>query len=203
MHSGHAQVCGLAWSPDDRSLASGGNDNQLLVWNAHSASPVLRFTEHQVRLSKTSVDRRQLSVGLCLHGRRVYTGGSLHLVMQLLGTYAVLWHGVCASSCSEVVTTPCQTRASGQRNARSVAHRPEPLVCNAQAAVKAIAWSPHQHGLLASGGGTADRCIRYWNTTTGAPLSCVDTGSQARPHTVRLFCSPGRSFGTSTMGQSW
>ena len=25
------------------------------------------------------------------------------------------------------------------------------------AAVKAIAWSPHQHGLLASGGGTADR----------------------------------------------
>ena len=43
-----AQVCGLAWSPDDRSLASGGNDNQLLVWNAHSVNPVLRFTEHQV-----------------------------------------------------------------------------------------------------------------------------------------------------------
>ena len=46
------------------------------------------------------------------------------------------------------------------------------------AAVKAIAWSPHQHGLLASGGGTADRCIRFWNTLTGQPLSCVDTGSQ-------------------------
>ena len=29
------------------------------------------------------------------------------------------------------------------------------------AAVKAIAWSPHQHGLLASGGGTADRRIRF------------------------------------------
>ncbi|KAI7565641.1 WD40 repeat-like protein, partial [Hortaea werneckii] len=27
-----------------------------------------------------------------------------------------------------------------------------------KAAVKAIAWSPHQRGLLASGGGTADRC---------------------------------------------
>ena len=46
------------------------------------------------------------------------------------------------------------------------------------AAVKAIAWSPHQHGLLASGGGTADRCIRFWNTTTDTALSCVDTGSQ-------------------------
>lgn len=47
-----------------------------------------------------------------------------------------------------------------------------------QAAVKAIAWSPHQHGLLASGGGTADRCVRFWNTLTGQPLQCVDTGSQ-------------------------
>ena len=46
------------------------------------------------------------------------------------------------------------------------------------AAVKAIAWSPHQHGLLASGGGTADRCIRFWNTLTGQPLQSVDTGSQ-------------------------
>jgi len=46
------------------------------------------------------------------------------------------------------------------------------------AAVKAIAWSPHQHGLLASGGGTADRCIRFWNTLTGQPLQCMDTGSQ-------------------------
>ena len=46
------------------------------------------------------------------------------------------------------------------------------------AAVKAIAWSPHQRGLLASGGGTADRCIRFWNTTMNTHLSCIDTGSQ-------------------------
>ncbi|GIX90409.1 hypothetical protein CDAR_77231 [Caerostris darwini] len=46
------------------------------------------------------------------------------------------------------------------------------------AAVKAIAWSPHHHGLLASGGGTADRCIRFWNTLTGQPMQWIDTGSQ-------------------------
>lgn len=46
------------------------------------------------------------------------------------------------------------------------------------AAVKAITWSPHQSGLLASGGGTADRCIRFWNTTNGNQLNSVDTGSQ-------------------------
>ena len=46
------------------------------------------------------------------------------------------------------------------------------------AAVKAIAWSPHQHHLLASGGGTADRSIKFWNTLTGTMIREVDTGSQ-------------------------
>jgi cell division cycle 20-like protein 1, cofactor of APC complex len=44
--------------------------------------------------------------------------------------------------------------------------------------VKAIAWSPHQHHLLASGGGTADRSIKFWNTATGSLVKEVDTGSQ-------------------------
>lgn len=47
-----------------------------------------------------------------------------------------------------------------------------------QLIIAAIAWSPHHHGLLASGGGTADRCIRFWNTLTCQPMQCVDTGSQ-------------------------
>eukprot|EP00268_Persea_americana_P026068 TRINITY_DN25440_c0_g1_i4.p1 TRINITY_DN25440_c0_g1~~TRINITY_DN25440_c0_g1_i4.p1 ORF type:complete len:276 (-),score=30.35 TRINITY_DN25440_c0_g1_i4:354-1082(-) len=46
------------------------------------------------------------------------------------------------------------------------------------AAVKAIAWSPHQNGLLASGGGTNDQCIRFWNTNSNLHLGCINTGSQ-------------------------
>lgn len=59
-------------------------------------------------------------------------------------------------------------------------HSTQPVLkyCEHTAAVKAIAWSPHLHGLLASGGGTADKCIRLWNTTTNTHLSCMDTGSQ-------------------------
>ena len=49
-----------------------------------------------------------------------------------------------------------------------------------KAAIKAIAWSPHQHGILASGGGTADRTIRFWNTLTGQALQSIDTESQVR-----------------------
>lgn len=45
------------------------------------------------------------------------------------------------------------------------------------AAVKAIAWSPHKNGLLASGGGTQDRTIKFWNTIKHQNISSYDTGS--------------------------
>jgi len=46
------------------------------------------------------------------------------------------------------------------------------------AAVKALAWCPFQTNLLATGGGTADRHIRFFNTTSGQCLNAVDTKSQ-------------------------
>lgn len=64
--------------------------------------------------------------------------------------------------------------------------------------MKALAWSPHQHGLLASGGGTADRCIRFWNTLTGTQLDCVETGSQV----CNLLFSKNINELTSTHGYS-
>ena len=47
-----------------------------------------------------------------------------------------------------------------------------------EGAVKALAWCPWQANLLATGGGTADRKIRFWNTTSGACINSVDAKSQ-------------------------
>lgn len=46
------------------------------------------------------------------------------------------------------------------------------------AAVKALDWCPWESNLLASGGGTADRTLRFWNTKTGACVNSIDTMSQ-------------------------
>ncbi|EPQ55265.1 WD40 repeat-like protein [Gloeophyllum trabeum ATCC 11539] len=46
------------------------------------------------------------------------------------------------------------------------------------AAVKALAWDPHQANTLATGGGTQDKHIRFWNTSTGSMIEALDTGSQ-------------------------
>lgn len=83
----------MKWSFDGYSLASGGNDNKLMIWNTRSTAPISKFSQH------------------------------------------------CA-------------------------------------AVKGLAWSPHNHGVLASGGGSADRTIKFWNTLDGTLLDSIDTGSQ-------------------------
>nr|XP_018905377.1 PREDICTED: cell division cycle protein 20 homolog [Bemisia tabaci] len=47
-----------------------------------------------------------------------------------------------------------------------------------QAAVKALAWCPWAPHILASGGGTADRHIRFWNCNIGSCFNSIDTKSQ-------------------------
>ncbi|GAB65475.1 cell division cycle protein 20 homolog putative, partial [Plasmodium cynomolgi strain B] len=46
------------------------------------------------------------------------------------------------------------------------------------AAVKAMSWSPHNHNLLATGGGSADKKIFFWDTSTGDCLNELHTSSQ-------------------------
>lgn len=46
------------------------------------------------------------------------------------------------------------------------------------AAVKALAWSPHQTSILATGGGSTDKHIRIWNTAESKCIKKIDTGSQ-------------------------
>ena len=56
--------------------------------------------------------------------------------------------------------------------------RPVHTFTHHTSAVKALAWCPWQNNLLATGGGTADRHIRFWNTQSGACLNAIDTQSQ-------------------------
>merc|ERR1712224_480064 len=42
----------------------------------------------------------------------------------------------------------------------------------------ALAWCPHVRNLLATGGGTADRCIRFFDTSAGQLIKTIDTKSQ-------------------------
>ena len=67
-----------------------------------------------------------------------------------------------------------------------------------QAAVKALAWCPHEAHTLATGGGTNDRTIRFWDTQRGVCRNSIDTNSQVcslvwSPHEKELISSHGYS----------
>ncbi|KAJ3292374.1 ubiquitin-protein transferase activating protein [Borealophlyctis nickersoniae] len=88
-----SDVCGLKWRADGDVLASGGNDNQVAIWDARTNTP--RFTKGE------------------------------HM-----------------------------------------------------AAVKALAWCPWQLNILATGGGSHDKMIHFWNTSTGGKFGSCEADSQ-------------------------
>eukprot|EP00736_Rhodelphis_marinus_P005704 Rmarinus@m.8558 len=46
------------------------------------------------------------------------------------------------------------------------------------AAVKALAWCPWESNVLVSGGGTADKTLKFWDTSVGKCMQSVNTKSQ-------------------------
>lgn len=47
-----------------------------------------------------------------------------------------------------------------------------------EAAVKALDWCPWQRNVLASGAGTRDKTIKFWDIDSGRNLNSINTGSQ-------------------------
>lgn len=101
-------MCGLQWSPDDRYLASGGNDNLVCIYSASEAFKL--------------------------------SGG-----------------------------------------------HPDHVLNEHVAAVKAIAWCPWKPTLLATGGGTRDHHLRFWNVYSGACVRAVDVETQVRLRSVQII----------------
>lgn len=61
---------------------------------------------------------------------------------------------------------------------------------------QALAWCPWQPSILASGGGSADKKIHIWSTTTSERLQTLDAGSQVTslhfsPHSRELLSTHG------------
>ena len=150
---GHsARVGSLSWN--QHWLSSGGRDSIIIQHDVRSAS----------HIASTYVGHTQEVCGLKWNedGTALASGGNEN--------YLCLWD---ASMSTRRINS---SRQSSQLS--SGREGPRAILTQHQAAVKALAWCPFHRGLLASGGGTADRTIKFWNSNSGAMLNSVDTGSQ-------------------------
>ena len=64
---GHRQeICGLKWSPDGQLLASGGNDNKLIVWNkGERTTPFQTYSDHVAAVKAIAWSPHQVMFEYC------------------------------------------------------------------------------------------------------------------------------------------
>ena len=152
---GHSsRVSSLAWTQN--RLTSGGRDSLILNHDVRSAQNVVStYRAHQQEVCglKWNDD------GSCLA-----SGGNEN--------FLCLWDA--AMSLQNRRRHPFDDSATSLDQE----YGPRLLLKHHKAAVKALDWCPFHRGLLASGGGTADRTIKFWNSSSGAILNSIDTGSQ-------------------------
>ncbi|NWZ39757.1 FZR1 protein, partial [Brachypodius atriceps] len=167
-------VTSVGWSERGNLVAVGTHKGFVQIWDAAAGKKLSMLEGHTARVGKEWGSRGNL---MEIENSRV--AGLILIPCCVLSRFKILSShnsGVLiwvVGHSFDHVSSLCQLLVWNHSSLSPVQQYTEHL-----AAVKAIAWSPHQHGLLASGGGTADRCIRFWNTLTGQPLQCIDTGSQ-------------------------
>ena len=138
-----------------------------------SSPPSVRIREH-ITSRLTSHTEEVCGLKWSPSGRQLASGGNDNLLY--------VWDAAALSSASARSTAPSPSFSSSSSSLRHH-HLQQPWLHRFDAhtaAVKALAWCPFQANLLASGGGTMDRSIKFWNTHTGTCINSVDTGSQVR-----------------------
>lgn len=180
--SAHTQsICGFSWSPDDIYLATGGNDNSCLLFDLREIIPSQEPQE--VRCESRSSYHSQLSHGTtrCQSAlscdssqttvRHIFSGR--HLISHLIPSWIQARFSPLASPILNYTTNVI----SGDQTAFVPLNSHKRRFFHS-AAVKAIAFAPWQPSLLATGGGTNDRTIRFFHTPSGSCLATIDVHSQ-------------------------
>lgn len=156
------QICGLAWSFDGKLFASGGNDNLCCLTEVGKvfADPEQvglepptsgTGTENPAVGSVSDTPRRSSQMTAASRD----AGGS------------GLVDGI-AIRAPRTTTDSIRHLEAGSEKYRWV-HG---------AAIKAIAFCPWREGLVATGGGSNDKCIHFYHTMSGAALATIAVSAQ-------------------------
>ncbi|KAL6906558.1 WD40 repeat-like protein [Trichoderma evansii] len=136
------QICGLAWSPNGKLFASGGNDNLCCLFDTDSV-----LVEKQESVPNSSR----------------WSGWHLATESTRAG-----YEDTVDVRPARPLSTPIRRLGPGSEKHRWI-HK---------AAVKAIAFCPWREGLVATGGGSNNKCIHFFHTTSGSALATIAVSAQ-------------------------
>lgn len=195
-------VTSLQWDTAGKTLAIGTSNAQVQIWDVVTTKLLRTIQTHDSRVSSLSWEPRNtlLSTGS--------QSGSIHhhdirdpqpVAAHELNAHSLEVCGLRWSPTGRLLASGGNDNIVNVWDPFSSAGwgAPSQTFTGHTAAVKALAWCPWQHNILASGGGTADQHIQAWNVFTGGVESSVDTGSQVSG----LLWSPDYHELLSTHGQ--
>ncbi|CAH1775934.1 unnamed protein product [Owenia fusiformis] len=176
-------VSSVSWIKEGNYLAVGTSSSEVQLWDVENQKRIRSMTGHVARVGSLSWNSYVLSSGS--------RSGNIHhhdvrVPQHHIATLSGHTQEVCglswspdgkylASGGNDNMLNIWPAIIGSQDNSNNT---PLYTFSQHQAAVKALAWCPWQPSLLASGGGTADRHIRFWNINSGSSLNAIDTKSQ-------------------------
>ena len=168
-------ITSVAWAQDGRTLAVGETQASINLYDVTTGKSFRRLRCHRDRVSSLAWNGAVLSSG----------SRDATIVQNDVRSESsfLRMHGHQQEVCGLHWSPDGQLLASGGNDNRLCLWEPTSSVARFsvtahKAAVKALAWCPWKSNCLASGGGTADRSIKLWNTATHTCVQAVDTGSQ-------------------------
>ena len=170
-------VSSVKWSGDGAYVGVGLGTGEVQIWDVEEGSKLRSMHGHDTRVGVMGWNKHILSSGarsglVYNHDVRVAQHKVAELVSHTSEVCGLEWRAdgaQLATGGNDNLVSIWDARSLGAPKFQKTNHR---------AAVKALSWCPWQPNLLATGGGSYDRHIHFWNTTTGARTNSIDTGSQ-------------------------
>lgn len=188
-------VSSVKWSGDGAYVSVGLGTGEVQIWDVGEGMKIRSMFGHDTRVGVMGWDKHLLSTGarsglVFNHDVRIAEHKIAELVSHTSEVCGLEWR-----SDGQQLATGGNDNLVSIWDARSLSV-PKFTKTNHKAAVKALSWCPWNMNLLATGGGSYDRHIHFWNTTSGARVNSIDTGSQVTslrwsPHHREIVSSSG------------
>lgn len=169
-------ITAVRWTEEGGHLSVGTASGEVQLWDAATQRQLRNLRGHGGRIGALAWHGHVLSSGSAdseVHHHDVRV--KEHLVARLTGHADLVCgldysaDGVLASGSNDNTVCIWEAAASQAALRTLTEHR---------AAVKALRWCPFQRNVLATGGGSADRQVCLWNTSSGRLLMSADAQSQ-------------------------
>ena len=175
--SADTYISSVKWSGDGAYVGVGLGSGEVQIWDVEEGTKLRSMFGHETRVGVMGWNKHTLSTGarsglVFNHDVRVAQHKTAELISHTSEVCGLEWRSDGAQ-----LATGGNDNLVSIWDARSLS-APKFAKKNHRAAVKALSWCPWQLNLLATGGGSYDRNIHFWNTTTGARVNSIDTGSQ-------------------------